>query len=317
MLDTSLPQTAYASDADYEFIDAIIKGLSQPQKTLPCRYFYDDRGSDLFEMITELPEYYLTRSEASLLQNNAPDIMNGLSADTAIVEFGAGSSRKMDALLRHAPLGLTFVPIDVSRHALVEARARLSLLFPGLTVRPVVDDFSSLDALPSDLTGKTKHAFFLGSTIGNFDRSEAIDLLRSWKLALGPRAQLVVGADILKDRDTLLAAYNDAAGVTKAFNLNILARINGEFGPIFDLSNFEHSAVFNAEQSRIEMHLVSRVPQVVHLFGRSFKFSAGETIHTENSYKHSPSAFRAIVASAGWRIERTWTDGLFSLYRLA
>ena len=132
MLDTSLPQTAYANDADYKFIDAIIEGLSQTQKTLPCRYFYDDRGSDLFEMITELPEYYLTRSEASLLQNNAPDIMNGLSAHTAIVEFGAGSSRKMDALLSHAPPGLTFVPIDVSRHALVEARARLSLRFPGL-----------------------------------------------------------------------------------------------------------------------------------------------------------------------------------------
>lgn len=298
------------------FLDAIIRGLSQTQKTLPCRYFYDDRGSDLFEMITELPEYYLTRSEDSLLQNNAPDLMNGLSSDTVIVEFGSGSSRKMDVLLSYAPPDLTFVPIDVSRHALFEARTRLLAKFPGLKVRRVHDDFSSLDALPSDLACKRKHAFFLGSTIGNFDPSEATNLLRTWKQALGPRAQLVVGADILKDRDTLLAAYNDAAGITKEFNLNILARINSEFGQIFDLSTFDHSAIFNADKSRIEMHLVSRVSQVVHFFDRSIRFAAGETIHTENSYKHSPSSFRAIVGSAGWHIERTWTDGQFSLYRL-
>lgn len=316
MLEASHPIVSSGA-VDTEFVDAVLDGLSKPRKTLPCRYFYDARGSDLFEMITELPEYYLTRSEAVLLESNATDITRVIASRDVIVEFGAGSSRKMDALLKHVPRGVTFVPIDVSRHALIEARARLTSKFPDLAVRPIVDDFSSLCAFPGDLRMKRKLGFFLGSTIGNLDPEAATELLRGWRAALGPGAQLVVGADLLKAEKTLLHAYNDAAGVTKEFNLNILARINREIGPAFDLSAFQHSAVFNARQSRIEMHLVSLAPQSVRICGRSFKFATGESIHTENSYKHSPAAFRAVVEAAGWQIERMWTDGLFSLYHLA
>lgn len=316
MLEASHPIVS-AGTVDTEFVDAVLDGLCQPRKTLPCRYFYDARGSDLFEMITELPEYYLTRSEAALLETNATDITRIISSRDVLVEFGAGSSRKMDALLKHVPEGVTFVPIDVSRHALIEARARLTSKFSAVAVRPIVDDFSSLGAFPADLRMKRKLGFFLGSTIGNLDPEAATELLRGWRSSLGPGAQLVVGADILKDEKTLLEAYNDAAGVTKEFNLNILARINREIGPAFDLSAFKHSAVFNAQQSRIEMHLVSLAPQSVRICGRSFRFAKGESIHTENSYKYSPAAFRAIVEAAGWHIARMWTDGLFSLYHLA
>jgi len=316
MLQTS-HAVAAANSIDAEFVKAVLHGLAQPKKTLPCRYFYDARGSDLFELITELPEYYLTRSEATLLEENASAITGQLIADQVIVELGAGSSRKMDALLRLAPADITFVPIDLSRHALTEARTRLSTKFPALVVRPVVDDFSTLDAFPPDLRHRKKLGFFLGSTIGNLDPKQASDMLRSWRRTLGDDAELVIGVDLLKDETTLIRAYNDAAGITAQFNLNILARINRELAPAFHLRSFEHRAVFNAGMSRIEMHLVSRVSQVVRICGRTFSFAAGETIHTENSYKHSSSAFRAIVEEAGWRIGRMWTDGLFSLYHLA
>ncbi|MDO9384474.1 MAG: L-histidine N(alpha)-methyltransferase [Hyphomicrobiaceae bacterium] len=307
---------ALANGIDAEFVKAVLHGLAQPKKTLPCRYFYDARGSDLFELITELPEYYLTRSEAALLEANAPEIAGRLSPDHVIVELGAGSSRKMDALLRLAPADITFVPIDVSRHALTEARSRLSAKLPRLIVRPVVDDFSTLDAFPVNLQHRKKLGFFLGSTIGNLHPKQASDMLHSWRQILGRDAELVIGVDLLKDERTLVNAYNDAAGVTALFNLNILARINHEIAPAFTLTSFQHRAFFNVRMSRIEMHLVSRVPQVVQMCGRSFRFAAGESIQTENSYKHSTSAFRSIVEGAGWRIGRMWTDGSFSLYHL-
>ena len=317
MLETAQTGHVNRTVVDAEFVRAVLTGLSQPQKTLPCRYFYDARGSDLFELITDLPEYYLTRSEAALLEQNASEVTGQLVSGQVIVEFGAGSSRKMDALLRLAPAGVTFVPIDISRHALVEARDRLSVKFPGLIVRPIVDDFSSFDGFPPDLRQRQKLGFFLGSTIGNLAPREATEMLRRWRVSLGPDAQLVVGVDLLKDEQTLLDAYNDAQGITAQFNLNILARINREIGPAFDVSAFEHAAIFNAEKSRIEMHLVSSIAQVARVCGRTFKFGAGKSIHTENSYKHSTASFQSIVEDAGWRIDARWTDGLFSIYRLA
>jgi dimethylhistidine N-methyltransferase len=315
MLQEFSPRRATKFDLDQEFLSEVIAGLSTPQKTLPCRYFYDDRGSDLFELITELPEYYLTRSEAALLSGNARELMQGLSSKSTMLELGAGSSKKLEPLLRHAPIGLTFVPMDVSRHALIGAGERIAAQFPNLTVRPIVDDFTKPVGRPEG-GWENVRAFFLGSTIGNFEPDAAIDLLKRWRRFLGPGAQLILGADILKDEETLLAAYNDAAGATKAFNLNILSRINRELGANFDLATFRHIAIFNAMQSRIEMHLVSIVSQVVCISGRNISFVTGESIHTENSYKHSRVAFEKIVDAAGWQIDRSWSDGLFSLYRL-
>ena len=316
MLETSLATVAAHPAGDRDFIDAVLSGLSQQQKTLPCRYFYDARGSDLFELITKLPEYYLTRCEAGLLEKHAAEIVGGLPPGAAIIEFGAGSSRKMEPLLRKAREDITFIPVDVSRHALVEARVRLSAKFPQLTIQPVVADFAKLDEMTPDLRDRRKLAFFLGSTIGNLDPGQAVVQLRRWREAMAPNAELIVGVDLAKDRKTVLAAYNDAAGITAEFNLNILRRINRDIEPAFDVSSFWHSAVFNEDESRIEMHLVSRFAQVVRIRGQGFEFTHGESIHTENSYKHSLASFRSIAAAAGWHPGSIWTDGLFSLHQL-
>ncbi|MGE0701456.1 MAG: L-histidine N(alpha)-methyltransferase [Hyphomicrobiaceae bacterium] len=296
----------------------VVEGLSRPQKSLPSRYFYDARGSELFEEITRLPEYYPTRAETGILAAHAADIMRGSGGTTVLVELGSGSSRKTRLLLDVAPLLGAYVPVDVSFAALESARRRLRARYPMLEIRPVQGDFSARLTLPPELQHYSKVGFFPGSTIGNLEPEDARALLDRLRVTLLPESRLIVGVDLVKDIDTLLAAYDDAAGVTAAFNLNILARINRDLAPSFDLMTFTHAVHWNAARSRIEMHLASTEDQVVHVAGHSFHFARGETIHTESSHKYTVTGFRELAEKAGWRSNAVWTDTdrLFSVHEL-
>ena len=301
------------------FAAAVVTGLSQAQKSLPCRFFYDARGSALFERITQLPEYYPTRTETAILAAHARDMIETLPAHGVLIEFGSGSSLKTELLLAALPSSTAYVPVDVSPSALKEARLRLTRRFPRLDVRPLVADFSEAFLLAPELRNRPRMGFFPGSTIGNLTPTEAVRLLAEFRKTLPEPSRLVIGVDLKKDLGTLLAAYNDAAGVTAAFNLNILARINRELGAAIDLTRFRHDAFYNAREGRIEMHLVSRIRQDLWICDRRFRFSAGERIHTENSYKYSVDEFQDVAKAAGWSARRVWTDesDLFSVHELA
>ena len=244
------------------------KGCRSRSKTLPCRFFYDARGSELFEEITRLPEYYPTRTEAAIFDANAAEIVDGVPDGGVLVEFGSGSSLKTEILLRQLPRLGAYVSIDVSDSALKDATARLAAHFPTLDVRPIVGDFSYPVALPADLAGRHKTGFFPGSTIGNLTPAEAGRLLRVFRGVLSPGGRLIVGVDLKKDARKLVLAYNDAAGVTAAFNLNLLVRINRELGGAFDLDAFRHEAIYNPREGRIEMHIESLKDQTVSVSGR-------------------------------------------------
>ena len=301
-----------------DFATAVFDGLARPQKSLPCRFFYDTRGSELFEEITRLPEYYPTRTETAILEANAAQMADGVPSGGILVEFGSGSSLKTEILLRELPQLGAYVCIDVSGSALDDAKRRLAARFPALEVRPIVGDFSYPVAFPVDLAGRPKTGFFPGSTIGNLTPVEAHRLLRVFGAALSPGGRLIVGVDLKKDARQLVLAYNDQAGVTAAFNLNLLARINRELGGTFDLDAFAHEAVYNPRDGRIEMYLQSRCDQEVRIHGRRFRFRAGERIHTENSYKYAITQFQDLARSAGWEPRRVWTDqsNLFSVHEL-
>lgn len=303
---------------DDDFAANALEGLSKRPKTLPSRFFYDARGSELFERITDLPEYYLTRTEISILKASAAEMLEGIGEDAVLVEFGSGSSLKTEILLNQKPQPSTYVPIDISRSALESAAARLSGLYPGLEVWPLVGNFARGVAFPPEIAGRAKIGFFPGSTIGNFTPLEAIGLLESMRLALGPGSLLIIGVDLRKDVNILLRAYNDSQGVTAAFNLNLLLRANRELGADFDLSVFRHEAVYDSARGRIEMHLVSLEAHIVRLAGQSIRFGKDETIHTENSYKFEVEQFQGIARSAGWTPARVWMDedGFFSLHEL-
>ncbi|HEX2842322.1 L-histidine N(alpha)-methyltransferase [Hyphomicrobium sp.] len=296
-----------AGDGD-QFAAAVLEGLSQRIKSLPSRFFYDAIGSELFEQITRLPEYYLTRTEAQILASHASEMIDRLTGRGVLVEFGSGSSLKTELLLSKAPRGIAYVPVDVSTAALADAGRRLASRFPGLDVRPVLADFSDPIALPSDLEGRPKVGFFPGSTIGNLQPGRAVDLLSLFLRGLSAGSRLIIGIDLKKDPRTLVRAYNDAAGVTAAFNLNILARVNRELGAAIDLDTFQHEAIYNPREGRIEMHLVSRVSQDVPILGRRFHFRTGESIHTENSYKYSIAQFHDVARASGWIPSKVWTD---------
>ena len=300
------------------FASAVLDGLSKPRKTLPCRFFYDARGSELFEEITRLPEYYPTRTEAAILEANAAQIADGVPEGGVLVEFGSGSSLKTEILLRQLPRLGAYISIDVSESALDDASERLAARFPTLDVRPIVGDFSHPVVLPPDLAGRHKTGFFPGSTIGNLTPVEAGRLLRVFRGVLLPGGRLIVGVDLKKDARKLVLAYDDAAGITAAFNLNLLVRINRELGGTFDLDAFQHEAIYNPREGRIEMHLESMREQEVRVVGRRIRFRAGERIHTENSYKYSISQFQELARSANWQPHRVWTDedNLFSVHEL-
>jgi dimethylhistidine N-methyltransferase len=303
---------------DDEFSAEVLQGLSRPSKTLPCRFFYDTRGSELFEKITRLPEYYPTRAETTILNANADEMARGIPDGGVLVEFGSGSSLKTELLLARLPRLGAYVPIDVSRSALADASRRLAGRFPALEVWPIVANFAYPVAFPTELAGRHKTGFFPGSTIGNLMPIEASRLLRVFRAVLSSHGRLIVGIDLKKDAGKLVRAYDDTSGVTAAFNLNLLARINRELGANFDLSAFKHRAVYNARDGRIEMHLVSLKHQSVRIRDRRIHFRAGESIHTENSYKYSINQFQDLARSANWLPSRVWTDprGLFSVHEL-
>jgi dimethylhistidine N-methyltransferase len=311
------PSATFA-DSDNDVARAVIAGLSRPQKTLPCFLFYDRRGSQLFEQITEQPEYYPTRTEAEILRGAVGDIAAHTPPGSLLVEFGSGSSRKTEILLQDLPSLAAYVPIDVSQSALGEACERLSGRFPRLRIIPSKGDFNQPLILPQSLVKRPRLGFFPGSTIGNFAPDDARELLAGMAQSLGPAGRLIIGVDLRKDSAILVPAYNDAAGVTADFNLNLLVRLNNDLGANFNLDRFAHRAIFNAAEGRVEMHIVSLETQTARVCGLHFDFSIGESIHTENSYKYTISQFQALASQAGWLPRQVWTDpkDLFSLHEL-
>lgn len=298
-----------------DFESAVIAGLSQPQKVVPARFFYDRRGSELFEAITDLPEYYPTRTEVALLEAHGADIARLVGKGRAVVEFGSGSSVKTPLLLKHvAPPA--YVPIDISADFLADAAAALAAAHPGLRVIPLAGDFTSKLTLPDDVAGMPMLGFFPGSTIGNMTHAEAVDLLRAFAATLGEDARLVIGIDLRKNPRLIEAAYDDSAGVTAAFNLNLLTRINRELGGDIPEDAFEHRADWNDSLGRIEMHLVATRDVGFTVSGRRFAMTEGETIHTENSHKYTLEEARLLARAAGWEPLSAWIDDrqLFSLH---
>ena len=304
-------------DADGAFLEDVLHGLSQPHKTLPCKYFYDAQGSRLFDRICTLAEYYPTRTEHAILTERRHEIAALAGPEAALIELGSGSSVKVRILLDALDRPTAYVPIDISRAHLLAAAADLAADHPGLSVVPVCADYTKPFPLPDAAAGR-RLGFFPGSTIGNFDPVEAGRFLVGVAETLGPAAGLVIGVDLQKDRAVLEAAYDDAAGVTAAFNLNLLRRINRELAGDFDPDGFAHEARWNGAAGRIEMHLVSRTAQTARVGDRVFAFRAGESIHTENSHKYTLDGFRALALAAGWRSVAAWTDdgGLFSVHYL-
>jgi dimethylhistidine N-methyltransferase len=296
---------AAASDS---FAEHVVAGLSDSPKWLSAKYFYDTAGSALFEAITDLSEYYPTRIELSILQRRAGEMAGYVPLSAALIEFGTGSTRKARILIDATPQLAAYVPVDISADFLGEEAAAVRRDVPWLAVLPVVADFTRDFELPSQVRSRPRVGFFPGSTIGNFEPQDAAEFLRQAGRVLGQGATMIVGVDLIKDPAVLNAAYNDAAGVTARFNLNLLTRMNRELGGNFDLSAFRHRAFYSAENHRIEMHLESLASQTVTVAGHSFSFEKGETIHTENSYKYTVVSFRALARDAGWRPITTWTD---------
>ena len=301
-----------------DFLEAVLEGLSRPQKSLPSRYFYDARGSQLFERITKLPEYYPTRVETELLASHAASITRGLPRGSVLVEFGSGSSIKTELLLRAFPRDGVYAPVDVSSAALEDARQRLALRFPDLIVWPIVSDFFKMRRLPQAWARRPKLGFFPGSTIGNFTPADASRLLGVFRSLLAPNGRLVIGVDLKKDVRVLERAYNDGAGITAEFNLNLIRRINNEIAPVVDINAFGNRAIYNVREGRMKMHLVSLRDQSFDIRGRRFFLARGETIHTENSYKYTVPRFQAVARSAGWMSSQVWIDKdeLFSIHEL-
>jgi dimethylhistidine N-methyltransferase len=302
--------TAFAADA--------VAGLTAMPKRLQPKYFYDVAGSELFERITTLPEYYPTRCELGILRDHAVDIAALIPQGAALIEFGSGASVKTRIVLGAAKGLAAYVPVDISADFLERQAVELRKEYPGVAMLPVAADFSTPFELPIAIKGMPRVGFFPGSTIGNFEPHEACTFMRQAGETLGPGALFIVGVDLVKDLRVLQKAYNDKQRVTAKFNLNLLTRINRELGANFDISAFEHHAFYNREKSRIEMHLASMKRQKVRLCGETIDFRAGETIHTENSYKYSVESFGAMARGSGWRPIEVWTDAdkCFSVHAL-
>jgi L-histidine Nalpha-methyltransferase len=297
--------------------DAALTGLLQERKTLPAKLFYDEAGCRLFGRITELPEYYLTRTERELLAEVAPHVAAAVRGPAVLVEYGASDEAKAEMLLR-TNFFRAYVPIDVAAPQLEQMRVRLRQVRPDLLVCVVPADFMDVAALPTEVPQLPRLGFFPGSTIGNLDPPEARRFLQRARQALGREAWFLVGVDLRKDPAILVPAYDDAQGVTAAFNRNLLVRLNREAAASFDISAFAHKVIWNDAASRIEMHLVSLADQQVRVAGHVIRFGRGETIHTENSYKYDAERFAALAEDAGWHCADLWTDpaGLFSLHLL-
>ena len=290
---------------DPAFRADVLNGLSEPIPAIPARWFYDRRGSELFDEITRLPAYYPTRTETALLEARMPEIARLLAPGSAVVEFGAGSATKTPILLREAK-PKAYVPIDISGDYLRESAARVDAEFPGMAVYPVEADFTNHVELPKVIANMPRLGFFPGSTIGNFVPHSATDLLRHFRTILGTGARLLIGMDRVKPVDRLIAAYDDPEGVTAEFNLNLLRRINRELGGDIPIDAFRHQARWNDMMGRIEMHLVAARDVEFTIEGRRFAFAKGRSIHTENSHKYGPRGARLLLLAGGWTPIAEW-----------
>lgn len=301
---------AQATCRPSQFRTDVWTGLGRTVKELPAKYFYDRRGSQLFDAITELPEYYPTRTELQIMQSSADEMVKAIGPDALLVEYGSGSSLKTQVLLDAAQDSLAaYVPVDISGDHLIATAEGLRRRYPRLEVLPVAADFTQAFHLPRSRRKASRTVgYFPGSTIGNFLEDEAIDVLGAMAETIGEGGGLLIGVDLVKDANVLRSAYNDAQGVTAEFNKNVLARINRELSGNFDLDAFEHEARWMPRERRIEMHLVSRRDQVASVAGRRFAFRRGESICTEYSHKYTLESFARLAAEAGWRVERVWTD---------
>jgi dimethylhistidine N-methyltransferase len=313
--------TDYRLSQPQLFRQDVIAGLSMGSKTLSCRWLYDERGSELFEQITQLEEYYPTRVETGILRANAAEIAAFIGKGATLIEYGAGAGIKTEILIAALEAPRLYVPVDISGDFLDQAVISLRHRFPKIRIWPIVADFTEDFEIPAGIPLKGRSAFFPGSTIGNLNFAETVSFLRRVHRHVGRRGTAVIGADLTKDIKTLLAAYDDRQGVTAAFNLNLLARINRELEGDFRLERFAHEARWNGVNSAVEMHLVSLEAQTVVVDGQSFDFAAGESIQTETSRKYNVHTVSAIVESAGWYIEEMWTDprqtfGVFGLASL-
>jgi len=293
---------------DRAFRSDVLDGLSEPQKAVPARWLYDDAGSQLFEDITKVSEYYPTRAETEILENRSMEFSELIGPDRAIVEFGSGSSVKTPLLLR-AITPAAYVPLDISGEFLRAAATDLAAKFPGLPVYPVEADFMRKVALPDEVRDRAKLGFFPGSTIGNMVARTAVDLLRTMRDTLGEGSQLLIGMDLIKPPAVLQAAYDDSAGVTARFNRNLARRINRELGGTIPVEHLRHVARWNDEFARIEMHLEAICDLTFDIAGRSFSMNKGETIQTENSHKFSKRSAATLLLAGGWTPLRRWTDG--------
>lgn len=290
-------------------LSEIVDGLSRRQKALSPKFFYDECGSRLFDAICELPEYYLTRTELSIMQEHVDEIVALIGPQVCLIEFGSGSSRKTELLLEHVDRLAAYVPVDISRQHLLAAADGIATRYPHVEVWPVLADFTQPFELPvPSVTPSRNVVYFPGSTIGNFSLAGADDLMRVMHLEAGRGGALLIGVDLRKDRHRIERAYNDSAGVTADFNLNMLVRINREFGANFNVDLFRHRAIYNESLGRMELHLVSECEQIVRIDGRSFRFARGEALLTEHSHKYTLQQFRDMAGRAGFEVKAIWTD---------
>ncbi len=293
---------------DSPFLREVTAGLRRRPKSISPKWFYDQRGSELFEQITRQPEYYPTRTEIELLASITDQLRMALDDRRALIEYGSGSSRKTRLLLRALPQLDLYLPMDVSAEYLRGAADGVDKQFPGLQVRPIIGDFNAPIRIPAEAQALAKLGFFPGSTIGNLEPAKAGEFLRLRRAELGEGGKLLIGVDLRKPVDVLLAAYDDAAGVTAEFNRNLLERINCELGADFDPQRFEHQARWDDDHGRIEMHLVSQGAQSVSVAGQKYHFADGESIHSENSHKYRVGEFKVLARASGWEVDQLWTD---------
>ena len=304
---TALPQVSAPESAD--FLADVVAGLSSDPRTIPCKYFYDERGAALFQRICELPEYYVTRTEIDILDRHRADIASQLGPSIELIGLGTGAGTKTQILIAALKNPAVYIPVDISKKQLRQSTALFQKIFPDLEILPVCADYLQPVVLPSPRHKPARNiVYFPGSTIGNFEPDEAVDFLRRIANVCRGGGGLLIGVDLKKDRQLLEAAYNDPAGVTAQFNLNLLKRINRELGADFDLDQWRHRAIYNSNAGRIEMHLINETDQLVHLNQHEFHFLRGDKIVTEFSYKYAPEEFAALARKAGFEFVRMWTD---------
>jgi dimethylhistidine N-methyltransferase len=292
-----------------DLLSDVIAGLASDPRTLPCKYFYDERGAALFQRICELPEYYITRTELDILDRYRAEIASQLGPNIGLIGLGTGAGTKTRILVEALEKPAAYIPVDISEKQLRKSSALFRKIFPHLDVLPVCADYLQPVVLPSPRHKAVRNiVYFPGSTIGNFEPSEALEFLRRIANVSGRGGGLLIGVDLQKDQNVIEAAYNDKDGITAQFNLNLLAHINRETGANFDLSRWQHRAIYNSEAGRIEMYVISATDQTVRIYDRQFHFSAGEKILTEHSYKHTPEGFIALARQAGFNFVKLWTD---------